>query len=429
MQHVNDDNMDDLFNKSAEDYPLRINSSDWEKLAARWEEQAAGVAKKSDGLRKKNLLALSVFLFLGTASLLFVFDKIIKKDKHETAVKLVKRNSAYTSSNNGMKSSSQNSFQAIDDKTENRIDHRSKIAVSNAMNKRIIKNPDMGNQDRADESFNRRISLRNMEGALLHGTSNISDQEPDVFLKRYQSFPLADVLSVKNANKISNLQIEAAAIKTTIENKSNLPIRTGSFSKKAFYVGATLGPEINQVKSQGFNGVTGHLGVIAGYNFNSHFSLETGLLYSSKKYFSNGQYFNTEKIISAMPAGMDLMSLNSNLGFLEIPLKAKWDLLNNKRSNVFASAGLTSALLLKEHNSYNAMVNGVPEKLIGNYQAMSEYFAAFLYVSAGYEKQLANRAVLRFEPYLQLPLRAVGQGSMSVLGAGLNVSVILGQKK
>jgi hypothetical protein len=67
--------------------------------------------------------------------------------------------------------------------------------------------------------------------------------------------------------------------------------------------------------------------------------------------------------------------------------------------------------------------------MTGEYHTTSDYFAAFFYIGGGYERQLPNRAVLRLEPYLQIPLKGVGQGSMTVLGAGIHFTATLALKK
>ena len=65
MQFVNDD-MDDLFRRAAEEYPLKTDSADWDKLASKM--QAEDEHKNASGKKRnkaKYLLLLALIpLFL-----------------------------------------------------------------------------------------------------------------------------------------------------------------------------------------------------------------------------------------------------------------------------------------------------------------------------------------------------------------------------
>jgi hypothetical protein len=46
-----------------------------------------------------------------------------------------------------------------------------------------------------------------------------------------------------------------------------------------------------------------------------------------------------------------------------------------------------------------------------------------VHLSGGYEQLLKNKSRIRLEPYIKIPLRKVGMGSVPVFSVGLNVSV------
>jgi len=426
MQHLEENNMDDLLNKAAEGYPLRVNSSNWERLSARWEQQSATVAKERNRWLKRYFLPMLLLASLTGSFLFLFFYGNIKKDTTIIAGKYTRQNERSTTAMNIRK----RGFQQTDHKgrNENADWQKSKSPMTNTSGESMMTKQTLKKQYYLNEHFSSRISNINESKTKATHDEDMLTTGRTALLQSHKIIPLADVMGERNLQKIEGPEINVNP-KIAATGKNNPFMIKQRISRAGFYIGAEFGPEVNQVKGQGFNGVTGHLGIVAGYEINGRIILETGLLYSGKKYFSSGQYFNTEKIMSTMPAGMELMTLNSKLALLEIPLKAKLDLAGNERSHVFASIGLTSCVLLNEQNDYNLMVSGVPEKMTDEYHTMSGYFAAFFYIGGGFERQLPNRAVLRLEPYLQIPLKGVGQGSMTVLGAGIHFTATLPLKK
>jgi hypothetical protein len=118
-----------------------------------------------------------------------------------------------------------------------------------------------------------------------------------------------------------------------------------------------------------------------------------------------------------------VLSLEGSSTIIEIPLDVKYNFLPRKRSNFFATAGLMSYLLTDEKNDYILLVNGAEMNTTTRYTEASRYFAAALNVSAGYEVHLRNSFSLRINPYVQMPLRGIGVGTMRVMSTGIHFGV------
>jgi hypothetical protein len=179
---------------------------------------------------------------------------------------------------------------------------------------------------------------------------------------------------------------------------------------------------LSEVKSQGINKTGFDIGLLAGYRFSRKISLETGLLFATKYYYSDGKYFDM-KPDPSMPPNMTLMSLKGNSKIVEIPIKVRYDFINNGKSNVFSSAGINSYVLARENNNYHTMVNGNPQDMDKSYKDVTNYTAATFYFSAGYEHRILKRNKIRIEPYLQIPLKGIGVGKMPVTSTGLHLGI------
>jgi len=225
----------------------------------------------------------------------------------------------------------------------------------------------------------------------------------------------------------SSDQLHAATLPGT--EKMPINVRTSSIfeidlpqaqmkkQRKKFYIGIVGGQESNQVKDQALCNRGYDVGFVVGYELNDRFSLETGLLFNRKHYYCNGDDFNME-----MP-GMKLESLEGKSTLLEIPLKLKYNVIRHRNWNVFSTAGLSSFVLSDEKNNYQLVINGVRQNMTSNYKNSSKYFAAVVDLSVGYELKASERLRLRLQPYLQVPLKGIGVGSIPVKSMGVHAGI------
>ena len=69
-------------------------------------------------------------------------------------------------------------------------------------------------------------------------------------------------------------------------------------------------------------------------------------------------------------------------------------------------------------------MNGVQQNMKGMYKSVSAGFASSIDMSVGYEYTTRNGAGIRIQPYLQVPLKGMGMGSMQVLSTGIHIAYV-----
>ena len=146
-------------------------------------------------------------------------------------------------------------------------------------------------------------------------------------------------------------------------------VRVGS--NKGPYLGLTGGPDFSIVKSQAVNKIGYNISLLFGYRFHEKWSVESGLLWSRKKYYSDGKYFSMIKVGPMMPSSMKILAVNGQFTLLELPVKIKYDFALKKKSNLFVSTGILSNVYLKELNNYLTEMNGIQEYHVGLYKDIS----------------------------------------------------------
>lgn len=68
-------------------------------------------------------------------------------------------------------------------------------------------------------------------------------------------------------------------------------------------------------------------------------------------------------------------------------------------------------------------MNGAQQNMASSYKNKSRSLAANYDISGGYEHKIGKSILFRIEPYLQIPLKGMGVGSMRMKTSGLRIGI------
>ncbi|MEP7080569.1 MAG: hypothetical protein ABI784_07560 [Ginsengibacter sp.] len=390
MQQL-DDNMDELFRRAAENFPLQ-EAKDWESVQSRLLVENKTVAPLKPGSLKRIKLS-AIFLLL----LIFISTGIIYNYLDFKQVK--EGNSSHTTS--PLKKSST----AISDK---------KIAGNMPYETESIKQEVYQDGKKSKERNN---------GTYLKKNDTVLEEKIGTHILNYPN----EILNPKFTSSIST-QILSVKEKVTafseLKLKPNEEIKNKLKSSRTFYIGLSAGLGYSWVGTMPLSFTNGEGGIVAGYSFGNKFSLETGFLISKKYYKSSGTSFKMDKMKSAMPSGMEIERLEGQSKLVEIPVKALYNLYNRKQNKIFISAGASAFFLKKEFNHYHVILNGQEGIMAGYYNTKDFIFPATVNLSAGWQHSVSRSLDIRLEPYLQLPLKGIGVGKLPIKSAGIHIGVL-----
>ena len=228
-------------------------------------------------------------------------------------------------------------------------------------------------------------------------------------------------------NEVSNntLKEDKNIITTDTTKNSDQILKKENKNKKQknkfLYAGIIGGPDISTVKSHSVKNTGFNMGIILGYQLNKKLSIETGLMWDKKFYYSEGKYFSTRKIY--LPPNAKITNVNGNCSMIEIPLNVKYNFKSSGKTNWFTAAGLSSYFMKKENYKYTIVSTGAPYPYSKTYNQSSTFLLSALNVSAGYSRFLGKNTSLRVEPYAKIPLKGVGIGSLPITSVGVNMGV------
>jgi hypothetical protein len=396
MQNINN-NMDELFRQAAAGYPLKTDNSDWDGLASRLFNTPVTPApvKKKNKFNKYGPTLLLVFLML------VVGERPVKQARNPLTAypPAALKGEANTTINKQQRFQSQTDYKTAFLPATDHI-------------------PENGNVMSGDHILYRPITSNNRQttdaGVEKGAVKNIRTIDaPDL---RYSTEQLAIASGITSAG--ANVPLNTTSDKAApITEKKMDTLQKSS----KIYWGIVFGPGFNRVKNQKLLKPGFDIGIMAGMSLlKGKAFVEAGLLYTEKYYFSDGKYFNMDKAGGSMPQGMDIMSLEGSSRLFELPVKFKYSVFQKNKSGVFLSTGISSYLMTREENDYLAMMNGTEQSMSGSYNNNRRYIAVMANIGAEFNYKTGKNTRLRIEPYLQIPLKGIGIGSMPVMTTGLH---------
>lgn len=430
MQYVNDDDMDELFKRAAENYPLDTKSADWNKVLAALQGQTK-TKTVSENKRNRNgrLLWLLLLLPLG----------LICNQLYSPGT-LNNNGTSKATAGNETRPPATNNIQQENNDGSN-VTRSNTVHLTNIHDERLNDKKEIGNTLEPLFVQQQKISYQSKFNHLKKDANGYSSNDispanevaiqdyngNDGFMSEETSYHRSYVTGIAFSkvlgeappamvNRIFNPSIHSP------EQNSQQPVRVSG--RKKFYGGLIGGIDATTVKFQKIESPGMTYGVLLGYQLNKKWSIETGLYSEKKYYYSRGEYFNTSKIYPP-PSNARVDDVSGDCKMFEIPVSVKYNFSRYKNSGWFVTAGTSSYFMKKETYSYNVYYGSAgpyPHQKRVFKNSSNNLFTA-ISLSGGYTHRLGNVADLRVEPYLKLPISGIGIGDLPLFSTGLQVGL------
>jgi hypothetical protein len=419
MYDVNDD-MENLFRRAAEDYPLKTDGMDWEKVE---KGLAASDADPVDIKSKKN--DRSWFLLLLLIPVMWICNNYSHKTNPDGTNTIAAN---YNKGNAGNTSGFINKKIIKAEATKNNIEK----GYSQPGNETASQKPTLKNFASVDKSGN---AEKNIDGRLpdrknfalnnqTGSSSQVLKSQPPTLNQSNQlenivtpATPMPDTpkaIAVKTEEAVTN----KTNVGTAQENKNTAAKKNVSISRKKFYVGLVATLDVSTVKFQTTETIGKGLGGLLGYDVRPRLHIEAGASLQQKFYFSDAKYFNPKTSYSSPT--YKLINVDGHCNMWEIALNAKYDFKTSAKHNWFLIAGSSSYIMKSEKYDYTYESYGQTVDRYMSYNNSSTNWFSTLNLSAGYERKFRAGAI-RLEPYLKVPLKGVGWGRLPITSMGLNI--------
>jgi len=216
--------------------------------------------------------------------------------------------------------------------------------------------------------------------------------------------------NLSEEKKYLSPQPEPVANKVRINTRNN--------NERGFYAGIMFGVDMSSVHFQSAK-TGGTAGFIIGYSFNKKWSIESGLLWDTKRVYDDGTYFNPPGYTPTN--GVTITAVNGKSRLYELPVNMKYTFISGKH-NLFATTGISSYLMRSENYDYEYTQNNQPggHNYLSYTKETKNWFSVANF-SIGYTHKIGGAGSIRIEPYLKLPLTTLGTANMPIMSTGLNI--------
>jgi len=197
--------------------------------------------------------------------------------------------------------------------------------------------------------------------------------------------------------------------------------------RSGFYFLAGLGADVSSTRLLTFSNspVMPRVGIGAGYRINRRWSVQTGFYASAKKYVATPSDYK----LSSDPYWnqVTLVGVKARCLVFEIPLQARYDVIQKEGWSLFATTGLSSYLMKKESYDYSVVRYNTSYNYKESYTGNRHPFSV-LGFSAGWQKEFNSKISLTLEPYIQVPLAGVGEGKVKLYSFGIQSGILFNPK-
>jgi hypothetical protein len=216
----------------------------------------------------------------------------------------------------------------------------------------------------------------------------------------------------------SSLNRFAATGKAVKKNGKSLQIN------RSLVLGLVMGPDYSDVGGMSNDQLGNNLGISVGYYLSSRLSLNTGIQYTIKNYWTEGKYFQPGNSgLTPAYAFPRIESVNGSSNMFEIPLTLRYDFLKQEKARFFVNAGFSSYLMRKETYTFFFHNAGRAYQWQNQNNQHRNYWFAVASLSAGFEQDLGKGFSFQTEPFLRLPLQGIGDGNIKLNSYGLLFSI------
>jgi hypothetical protein len=429
MKYNNGD-MDDLFRRASEGYPLRTDSADWDRLAGALDGVPEAPSDQEEKRRRRGVFWW--FLLIPLAGVGYLTWQASGNHSMKREITVAPRVGGAVAPGVGGTAGQAGNGLARTGEAQNGLASGEEVRKPRTRDQgRTVAGDVPGSGigvDSAREVVRGKVrSLR----TLGNGGSNVGGADVEGSNAGGVDIVGSSVVGSKRGAKVGGIDHDAVlalldlrrapigggynvVVDVKAPKAADNPVRKAKHSHG--YIGVLGAPDLSTVHFQSMKGAGTTFGVLLGYAFNDRWAVETGLYLDRKNYYTAGEYFKKE-----MPAGYTLQNVDGTCNMLEIPVNVRYNFNTSQRMRWFATAGLSTYLMSKENYTYQYEYNWTTGDSSWDIHKPSQYWFSIINLSAGFEQHIGKIGNLRLEPYVRIPLSGIGTGKLPILSAGLNI--------
>ncbi len=310
------------------------------------------------------------------------------------------------------------------------------LAATYRQHAAMINAPQISSGDR-QLSSKQPSRIKNDNSAVTTATAETGNNDNNLLLNQQPAAeqPRIDQEHIVAGNTIAGTQAEAAGndpadhhsadttqTKAAAADSRQLQVKPRRVVReKGVYAGLLAAWDFSTVKWQRINKTGYSFTLLAGYRFTNRLSVESGIAWNNKQYYTTGDYFDKSR--TGISPESKIIYANGGCTMFEIPINARYDVVSRPKSNLFLTAGVSSYIMKDESYSYYAEHNGWYYDADKSYRNSGANWLKVANLSIGFQHSLSRHMDLRIEPYAKLPLNGLGIAKLPILSTGISAGI------
>lgn len=424
IDDLSDELFDDLFKVKLERHEEPLWENAWPKMETLLDE------------RKRRLvplfflrIAASVLLFLSVGiTSYFFYNKTADQQSMLKKSEIIDKNLSVDKKESLTTKKKKYNQKEILNNENDLVLHSKSEGFSRNIGQETIKNVIFDNTSLLDVQKNE--ALAKTELLLLEKTKEkilvTSIKKGEGLKSTENELKLSQRMNNELSNKDSIVLVLTESVNIDVSNESSnfealLDIQKNiQFSKFSLAFGGS--PDVSGVSNSAIGKMGSNFQILVGYEILPKLLLKIGLIKSMKYYDANAKDYAwpSKWGIPSTP----LMDVSASCNMLDIPVSLSYIVFSKNKVNVYASAGLTSYKMLNEKYEYHYQNENDPNIKWRKWEGETGFFGAGVAnFGIGVERRLGRGLSVQIEPFVKVPLKQVGFGSVKLRSFGMFVNL------
>lgn len=413
---TNKDPLEEFFQKKSGDYEISYREEDWQSLEGRLDALNVQYAAR----RRRRWAAAAVFLIISLLSY-FIYqnyqeinslnEQLSRQDQQQPVT-----NPAPDSITGEATPENETSIPDIadlentrDDNSAGNNDHNRLFDAGTQPDEEIAADaqPEQNQTDYGNATAPIAISELTCKECELSESTITGSQELET--NRVSGTYAANVPAITYMNA-----------KDESQNRSGLALSGNGLSRVTF--GLVLGPDMSTAGDlTNFYNPGSKIGITIDYSITDRWAVSLGAIRSKVNYKAGSSEYSP-------PAGYWYDGIEADLTraacvLIDVPVNVSYRFLLRDQYRLYASAGLSSYIMLNEDYrfSYNNEQPEYPQRW--NEDTGTKHFLSTANISVGYEYDLSKSISLRAEPFFRIPINEIGWGDVNLYSVGSLFSI------
>lgn len=408
-KNYNNDQFSNLFKRDDAEFDIPYNEEDWLKLERKLDLRDAKIAYR----RKVAIIAAAAVIIISFLGY-FTYENYVNINQlNQTLDDQITNNDPVPSNDSSRDDLNEDQLHeqqsnmpnvpgssGLDENIQNELADRSNLNETEEPSSSVTDNIAEGSDDE-DSELSEVFACENCM------TSDISSRAVTASLIQNVSAPEL-VPTLSQLLPAANLQLPQYQFEDEDQPSS---IASG------FSISLKAAPDLSTVDGfSNFQNPGYSIGLDVGYQLSEKISVSTGISRSVVRYQGTGDAYNPPGYLTG---GIAPNQITGECILLDIPLTLKLNLLEFSQSRIFATAGISSYIMLNEKYEFsyeNEYQEGLHYSYNGN--TGTAHWMSNAGISIGIEVDVHPKWSLRAEPQIKLPIRKVGISNVRLYSLG-----------